>query len=1669
MIGRPLGNLVARVLDPALRPLPVGVPGELFLAGPQLARGYLNRPGLTADRFVADPFGRPGERMYRTGDRVRWTVDGALEYLGRLDEQVKIRGFRVEPGEIEAALLGLPGVAQAAVVARDGRLVAYVTGTVPDPARLRDALAETLPDYLVPAAFVVLDRLPLTRHGKLDRRALPMPDGRADGTEYVPPRTAAERRLAAIWADVLGVERVGAEDNFFGLGGDSILSMRVTSRVRAEFGVDVSPRAVFTTPTLARFAAGLAEHTAERPIARVRRDGPLPLSFAQRRLWFLDEFEPGTTEYLSPAAWLLRGELDVCALRRALNALVARHEPLRTTFEAVDGQGVQIVHEPYQVDLPVADFDEALLERELRQPFDLRIGPPLRVRLFRRGEEHVLLLVLHHIVTDGWSTGVLAHDLDALYTAYVKGADPGLPELPIQYADFAVWQRDALDGPALDDELTYWRDRLAGAGALDLPTDRPRPPTRSTEGDWVGFEIPAGPTAALRELAHDQDGTLFMTLVAACQLLLARWCGQDDITVGTVTAGRDRAELRNVVGFFVNTLVLRSTVRLRHSFRELLGEVRDTVLDAFAHQDVPFERVVDAVAPVRDTSRTPLFQVMVALQNTGEPAGGDLLGGELALPSDSANFDLFIQFDEHDGALRGAINYSTALFDAGTIERVTGWLCHLLGAVAAAPDRPAGELPLVAPDAQVTCLARSHPLPDALLPDLVRWSTDGVAVSDGATTLSYAELDVRSNRLAHKLIEAGAGPETRVAVRLPGSADLLVALLAVLKSGAAYVPIDPDYPADRIAYLLDDADPVCVVDDVAADGFPDTRPDVTVSPDHPAYVIYTSGSTGTPKGVVVSHRAAANYLRWAVAAYPGLAGTAVLHSSPSFDLTVTTLFGPLLAGGQVAVADVLEPLPCTFLKATPTHLAVLAGKPVDLVVGGEQLLGDTLDRWRHGSPHTTVINEYGPTEATVGCMEYRITPDAPVGTGPVPVGGPIWNTRLHVLDPALNPVPAGVPGELYVAGDGLARGYHGRPGLTADRFVACPFGAPGDRMYRTGDLVVRGSDGELRCRGRVDDQVKIRGFRVEPGEVAAAVRAHPAVTDAAVVAKDGRLVGYVVPDVPPELREFLAASLPDHLVPSAFVPLAALPVTPNGKLDRQALPEPNQPEQELYVAPDGPVEVALAGIWADVLGLDRVGARDNFFTLGGDSILSIQVVHRARQAGLALRTKDLFGHQTVAELAGVATPVATGAGERGAVSGDVPLTPIQHWFLDAEPANPAHFNQSVFVELAGPPDRDALRTAVAAIVAHHDALRMRFTRVAGRWRQENAAAADTELRVVSTSDVERVADETHASFDLARPPLLRAVLFDGEPARLLLVTHHLVVDAVSWDILLDDLDRAYRQAVAGEVVDLGPKTTSFRDWAHRLLDFVGDGELDGERDHWSRELPGCHLPTERTGRADHCPEQVVVTVDEADTDALLRRAPGAYRTRINDVLLAALAWAVTRWTGEPAVSVDLEGHGREDLFDDVDLSRTVGWFTTLFPVTLDVDPAADWRDLVKAVRRRLRTVPRNGFGYSALRYLRSGELCRDRPQLAFNYLGQGDGTFGAGLYRRTLPPAGHEQDPANEPAYPLEVVGGVRDGRLEFTWYYRPDRHHRATVRRVAGEFTEALRGIAADCGGDRT
>jgi amino acid adenylation domain-containing protein len=1335
-LGDPVANCRVHVLDGNGEPVPAGVSGELYVGGVQVSRGYLGRPDLTAGRFVPDPFGgEPGARLYRTGDLGWRREDGTLEFQGRDDFQVKVRGFRVEPGEVEARLREHPSVRDAVVVARedrpgDQRLVAYWVGAGEAEALRRHA-GERLPDYMVPAAYVRLERLPLTPSGKLDRRALPSPEGDAYARGgYEAPVGETEQALAGIWSEVLGVERVGRRDDFFGLGGHSLLAVRVISRIRQALGVEPALGVLFERPVLMELAEALpSAGRAELPaIGRAERSGPLPLSFAQQRIWFLERLEElGSTYHLSRRL-RLRGMLDRGALVRALDRLVARHETLRTTFGLVNGEPEQRIGDAATSRFHLAEHDLAghedapgelgrVLADEAGARFDLERGPLVRGRLVRLGaDDHVLLLTLHHVVADGWSMGVLVDELGRLYGAFRAGMPDPLPPLPVQYADYAAWQRRWVEGHVLDAQAAYWTRTLAGAPELlELPADRPRPPRQDHAGAEVGVVLDRTLTAGLRELGRRHGATLFMTLLAGWATTLGRLSGQPEVVLGTATANRGRAEIEGLIGFFVNMLALRIGLSGRPTTAELLSRVKARALEAQQNQDIPFEQVVERVQPARSLAHSPLFQAAFDWQTAPRREPG-LPGLEPApvpgAEQTTAKFDLSLSLWEADGRIVGGVEYATALYDRATVERYVGYLRRVLEQMAADDARAVDRLELLS-DAERRLVVEEWNATEAgyprescvheLFEAQVERTPDAVAVVFGEEALSYAELNRRANRLAHRLRELGVGPDARAALCAERGPEMVVGVLAILKAGGAFVPLDPQYPADRLSYMLADARvPVLLTqerlrqklpefggetvlldgehDDAAGEhrhalshsrtfalshsrtfGLSHSRTFAlshSLSPDNLAYVIYTSGSTGRPKGVMVAHRSVANL----VAAQAGSLGVdarsrVLQFASLSFDACVFEIVMALCRGASLHVppgADLLagEALERVVARGRITHLtlppAVLPTLPEGaalasvrtMVLAGEAVPAAAVERWAGGR---RLLNAYGPTEAAVWTTVHECRTDE---SGSPPIGRPIPNARVYVLDRAGEPAPAGVAGELYIGGAGVARGYLGRAELTAERFVADPFGGePGARLYRTGDLVRWRPDGVLEFLGRDDFQVKVRGFRVEPEEIEARLREHVAVRDAVVVAREEepgekRLVAYVVGDGtagPDELRAHAGERLPEYMVPAAYVHLESLPLTPSGKVDRGALPAPGGDvfARRGYEAPVGETERALAEVWSEVLGVERVGRRDDFFELGGHSLLVVRLIERMRRRGLHVEVRALFTSPTIAGLAGV--------------------------------------------------------------------------------------------------------------------------------------------------------------------------------------------------------------------------------------------------------------------------------------------------------------------------------------------------------------------------------------------------------------------------------------------------
>ncbi|MGW6868503.1 amino acid adenylation domain-containing protein, partial [Streptomyces sp. NPDC054901] len=1768
-IGVNIPDLRVYVLDGRLRPAAAGVTGEMYVAGAGLARGYLGRPGLTSDRFPADPyaalFGERGTRMYRTGDLARRRADGGLDYLGRADHQVKIRGFRIELGEIEAVLAAHPDVTDVTVRLRedvpgDLRLAAYVVtrGGGPSARALHDHAAAQLPEHMVPSAFVTLDALPLTPNGKLDAKALPAPahTARAAGRA---PRGPREEILASLFADVLAVPRITIDDSFFDLGGHSLLATRLAGRIRTALGVELSVRQLFETPTVAGVAATLDDaERARTPLTAGPRPDRLPLSSSQQRLWFLHRLEGPSPTYNITGALRLTGPLDPEALRGAFQAVVVRHESLRTVFteDTLGARQTVLAPDAVRFELPVRDTTADRLDADLaragRHSFDLTRDVPVRAELLRLAPaEHALLLSVHHIAGDGWSLGPLVRDLATAYTALAGGRAPEWTPLPVQYADYALWQAARL-GDAADPasvagrQLAHWKQALAGApDLLELPADRPRPAVASHRGGRVPVTVPAGLHGRLTSLARESRTSVFMVLQAALATLLNRMGAGDDIPIGTPVAGRSDDALDEAVGFFVNTLVLRTDTSGDPTFRELLDRVREADLTAYAHEDLPFERLVDVLSPTRSLSHNPLFQVLLSLDTTQQNALAALSAAGFAvapIPVESgvAKVDLAFELAEHreaDGSpagLAGAAEFSTDLFDESTVRSLVARFLRLLDTLAHDPDLRIAE-PSVLDAAELRrVLVEWNDTPRSTDPRtfaeyVERHAADAperTAVESEDGSLTYAELNARANRLARHFIERGVRAEQFVALALPRSADLVTATLAAFKAGAAYVPIDPAYPAERIAYLVEDAAPTLIVTTAAvAAALPDTAvprilldgpatgPELAALPahdvtdaerrgprrsTHPAYMIYTSGTTGRPKGVVVTHSGLPGLLDIFTGDCATGPGSKVLqHLSPSFDAAFWELSMGLLTGATLVVAPAgLTPGPelaalanrfgATHLSLTPAVLKLLPEDALPtvttLVVGAETSPPELVERWSAGR---ILLNSYGPTETTVCSTMSR-----PL-SGPVtpPIGAPIANSSVYVLDAALRPVPPGVPGELYAAGSHLARGYHGRPALTAERFVTDPYGAPGTRMYRTGDLVRWLPGGELEYLGRVDTQVKIRGLRIEPAEIESVLVERPELARAAVIVRednpgDRRLVAYVVPEPghTPDVRRLradLRGILPDHMIPTAFVPLDALPLTINGKLDRKALPAPDYTGQSSGRTPRTPRERQLCALFSEILGQESVGIDDGFFDLGGDSILSIQLVGRARAAGLVLSVRDVFEHQTPALLAEAATAAdgTEGAGRlvTGAeVSpyGDAPATPMMGWFADLG-SDRAAFNQSAVLHAPADLDFEALGRALGTVLDHHDALR---ARVADDWtvtvpEPGSVTAADCLTRFDATGlDDDAVsaavtgrARDARSRLDPAAGRMLQAVWIDRGTDRdglLVLVANHLVMDGVTWRIVVPDLVTAY------EGGKLAPVGTPWRHWARSLADLALDARTEEQLDHWSTVLGGTPpaLRVDRTRDTHAAAGEVTAELDAETTEALLTWVPGTVNAGINDVLLTAFAVAVADWRrdrgGDPhaPVVVDLESHGRhEDAVPGVELSRTAGWFTSMYPVLLDptahasggatgvrLGAAPALVPALKAIKEQLRTVPGNGLGHGLLRHLnpagRAVLAALPVPEFGFNYLGQmGQGAGEAAAWSV----AGADVagiDGAMPLAHPVDLNASARETpsgtRLVATWTY---------------------------------
>ena len=1666
-IGSPVSNARTYIVDRHLNPSPIGVNGELCIAGDGLARGYQHQPRLTAERFIPCPFAlHPGERMYRSGDLTRWRVDGRIEFLGRIDRQIKLRGFRIEPGEIESALSSHPQVDQAAVLLdRDAqgekRLIAYAA--CPDspqegrPAlsqELHASLKQSLPEYMLPAIIVILERMPVTAQGKLDRGALPAIDEERIRSlhSFVAPRNAEERQLAKIWSGILGLDRIGVGDDFFRIGGHSLSATQVVSRISKEFGIEVPLADLFDDPTIEGLARSIAQAQGlarkalpeiERLTRREDAEGNVrfPASFAQRRLWFIDRLTQGEANYNVFQAVRLLGPLDLPALQSCLDAIAERHESLRTFFCDEDGQPIQAVQPKSRIALEFFDLKGSeqpeiearrLAVRESRCGFRLDRAPLLRLGVLRLApEHHVALLNMHHIISDGWSMGVLIREIAEGYAAFRQGQAPAFEPLPVQYADFSLWQQEWLEGGELARQTEYWKQQLGtDVEPLQLPSDKRRPDSLSYRG--ADHPIRLGPelAAELKKLGDDQGATLFMTLLTGYFAFLHRYSGQRNLRVGSPVANRRRPELEGLIGFFVNTLVLSAEVSPQLTALELLSQVRERTLGAFDHQDVPFERLVETLSPQRDPSRSPLFQAMLALQNA--PAermqASDLEVQAFESESGTARFDLTLSLAEAGGELRGVLQYSTDLFEGPTIERMTRHLKRLLEGICRNPQLPIGRLSMLDEAERRRILEDwnrvGHGVAnDSCVHDLFRQqaerSPDAPAAIFQDSAISYRQLERESNRLARYLAALGAQPETRVAVFLERSAEMVAAVWGILKSGAAYVPLDPSYPADRITMMLQDCQATLVITrkelsprlatasalvvclDEHAERISACSPErvrSSAQPDNTAYMIYTSGSTGRPKAVMVSHRNLCHSTLSRLQMYEAAPRRFLLLPSLAFDSSVAGFYWTLLSGGALVLPcdgfqfdiaglrQLIQRHRVTHLLCLPSLYQVMLeeGNRNELkslqtaIVAGEACPGELPSRHFELSK-ARFYNEYGPTEGTVWCSLYE-SPEGRQERSPLTIGGPIAGSQLYILDPNLEPTPLGVPGQLFIGGPGVTRGYLDRPALTASRFLPDPFlDRPGSRLYASGDLARWLPQGEIEFLGRVDHQVKIRGYRVELGEIEAVLRQHPRVREAALAASESggatRLAAYVVAEGelnPEDLKGFLGSRLPDYMTPSAIVQLEKLPLAPNGKVDRKALPEP-APRQLSESSPRTQTQQLVADIWSQLLGLDAVGLEESFFGLGGHSLMATRVVSRLEKAfGIDIPIETLFRAPTVKGLAAELEAIL-GSGEtsqappltRRQQQGPAPLSfPQQRlWFLEQVESSKGAYHIPSALRIAGPLDAGALERSLAELVRRHESLRTAFRAGKdGTPRQE--IVEDIEFRLalldLASAQVEDeellrvVAEEAAAPFDLTQPPLLRALLMRlaSDDHVLVLTMHHIVSDGWSMGVLVEEMTALYEAFGQGRPDGLPALPLQYPDYAQWQREWLSGKELERQLTYWRETLQGIEdnveLPIDRPRPPVQSFEGDTVEFDiPQETSELAKQVSRLQGATLFMTLLAAFQTLLHRISGCSDVTTGVPVAGRQR----PEVEGLIGFFVNTLVLRSRSNGSESFRDRIEQARK----------------------------------------------------------------------------------------------------------------------
>ncbi|MGK9269330.1 amino acid adenylation domain-containing protein [Bacillus inaquosorum] len=1751
-IGHPIANTKVFVLH-GNQMQPIGAAGELCISGEGLAKGYYKQPELTDKAFSDHPF-LEGERLYRTGDAGRFLPDGTIEYIGRFDDQVKIRGYRIELKEIETVLRQAPGVKEAAVLARDvsaeeKELVAYI---VPEKGNnlpnLYRHLAGTLPPYMIPASITNISRMPLTSSGKLDRSALPEPENNASLT-YMPPRTLIEADLAHIWGDVLNKQQIGIRDDFFQLGGQSLKAAALVSRIHKKLNIELPISEVFSNPTVESMAVklmSLKEHAFTQIEPADQRD-VYPLSFSQKRLYALHQLADDSTGYNMPAVLELRGNLDRQRLRSVLTELVNRHEALRTVFVLDRGEPVQIIYPEMAFDLKELEMEseqtfESAIESFIK-PFDLSSGPLFRACVITMGDNRgFLLLDMHHIIADGVSISTLVQEFTDLY------CEKELPALNLHYKDFAVWQQEKYPKELYKKQEAYWLDQLGGSlPVLELPLDKTRPRLPDFSGGTIEVNIDKDTADELHRLMVETGTTLYMILLAVYSILLSKLSGQEDIVVGTPAAGRPHADLESVIGMFVNTLAMRSQPEGHKTFSSYLQDIRHLALTAYEHQDYPFEKLADKLDTHREVNRNPLFDAMLVLQSS-EDFQFEVPGLSISSVTpkhDISKFDLILHAEEHSGGIHCRFEYSTALFEEETIARWASHFIELVKSVTFDTEMRISDMQLLPAEDRDLLLEKmgqyaAYPRNEnivSLFEKKAAEHPEHLAVVCGDSQLTYRDLNEKAERTAAMLIKQGVRTGDIVGLMLDRSPDMIIGILSILKAGGAYLPIDPEYPQERISFMLNDSGAemfltergqnkpadynghILYINEVENDSIPADLKIQTLA-DQPAYVIYTSGTTGQPKGVIVEHRNVISLLKHQNLPFVfGHEDVWTLFHSYCFDFSVWEMFGALLNGSTLVVVSketardphafrlLLKKERVTVLNQTPTAFYGLMHEDQNytdrlniryVIFGGEALQPGMLQSWNEKYPDTDLINMYGITETTVH-VTFKKLSAADIAKNKSNIGRPLSTLQAYVMDAHMNLQPIGVPGEMYIGGEGVARGYLNRDELTAYRFVPNPY-LPGDRLYRTGDLAKRLSNGELEYLGRIDDQVKVRGHRIELGEIQSALLQLPAIKEAAVITRtdeqgQAAVYAYIVTKDQQaanasEIRTSLKTMLPDFMLPARLIQIDSIPLTVNGKLDQKALPEPDKHD---YIADDisprNEIEKVMAEIWEELLDVEELGVSANFFELGGDSIKALQVCARLKQRGFETTVREMFEHQTLGELS-ARVRKAVHVIDQSPVDGEITWTPIQQWFF-SQSLEINHFNQSVMLYRTERFDEIALRKVLKSLVTHHDALRIVCRYEDGRPVQINRGIdlPDKELYALELFDVKDNLTEAHNRIKeaasqmqehmrLETGPLLHAGLFRAENGdHLFLTIHHLVVDAVSWRILFEDFSTAYKQAVSGETIKLPQKTDSYLTYSQRIADYSKSRQMQREAAYWD-ERENRHIqpiPKDNDAAPNTFKDTEVIDFNLSGhhTELLLTAANKAYSTEMNDILLTALGLALQQWTGYDQFKISMEGHGRESYLEDIDISRTVGWFTSIYPVWLDMSHSdhknKDERlgHLIKQTKDMLHRIPHKGAGYGVLKYTnKKWGSEKGSPDISFNYLGQFDQDIQSKAFEVSDIKPGNEISPEWERPYALDISGAVSSGCLNMHMIYNRLQFEKKTIQTFAGHFKQTLENIIEHCTG---